>query len=154
MSVPPIPSEGSAAASEGLNPRAPEGQRKGLGAEGTVYIEHDHHELSFIKKYIFSVDHKMIGLQFMFTGLVMLGLGGALAMAIRWQLAWPWTEVPVIGELLFPATGGAMSPEFYTMLFTMHASVMIFLVIIPILAGAFGNFLIPCLLYTSPSPRD
>ena len=45
MSVPPIPSEGSAAASEGLNPRAPEGQRKGLGAEGTVYIEHDHHEL-------------------------------------------------------------------------------------------------------------
>ena len=146
MSVPPIPSEGSAAASEGLNPRAPEGQRKGLGADGTVYIEHDHHELSFLRKYIFSVDHKMIGLQFMFTGLVMLGLGGALAMAIRWQLAWPWTEVPVIGELLFPATGGAMSPEFYTMLFTMHGTIMIFFVIIPMLTGAFGNFLIPLMI--------
>ena len=146
MSVPPIPNEGSASAAEGLNPRAPEGIRKGQGAEGTVHIEHDHHELSFIKKYIFSTDHKVIGLQFMFTGLVMLGLGGALAMAIRWQLAWPWTEVPIIGELLFPATGGAMSPEFYTMLFTMHGTIMIFFVIIPMLTGAFGNFLIPLMI--------
>ena len=146
MSVPPNPNEGSASAAEGLNPRAPEGIRKGQGAEGTVHIEHDHHELSFLRKYIFSVDHKMIGLQFMFTGLVMLGLGGALAMAIRWQLAWPWTEVPIIGELLFPATGGAMSPEFYTMLFTMHGTIMIFFVIIPMLTGAFGNFLIPLMI--------
>ena len=146
MSVPPIPSEGSDSAAEGLNPRAPEGIRKGQGAEGTVNIEHDHHELSFIRKYIFSVDHKMIGLQFMFTGLVLMGLGGALAMAIRWQLAWPWTEVPVIGELLFPMTGGAMSPEFYTMLFTMHGTIMIFFVIIPMLTGAFGNFLIPLMI--------
>ena len=145
MSVPPIPNEGGAAA-PGLNPRAAEGIRKGQGAEGTVHIEHDHHELSFIKKYIFSTDHKVIGLQFMFTGLVMLVLGGALAMAIRWQLAWPWTEVPIIGELLFPATGGAMSPEFYTMLFTMHGTVMIFFVIIPMLTGAFGNFLIPLMI--------
>ncbi|MCL4116659.1 UNVERIFIED_CONTAM: hypothetical protein GTU68_013965 [Idotea baltica] len=59
----------------------------------------------------------------------MLMVGGALALAVRWQLAFPW--------------GGQISPEFYTMLFTMHASVMIFLVIIPVLAGAFGNFLIP-----------
>ena len=54
--------------------------------------------------------------------------------------------MPVIGKMLFSAEGGQMSPEFYTMLFTMHATVMIFFVIIPILAGAFGNFLIPLMI--------
>src|SRR5690606_19838994 len=70
-------------------------------------------------------------------------VGGALALGVRWQLAFPWQSMPIVGELLFSAQGGAISPEFYTMLFTMHATVMIFLVIIPVLAGAFGNFLIP-----------
>ena len=91
MSVPPIPNDSDAPATEGLNPRAGAGLRKGQGSEGSVHVEHDHHELSFLRKYIFSTDHKVIGIQFMFTGLVMLGLGGALAMAIRWQLAWPWS---------------------------------------------------------------
>src|SRR5882724_10047919 len=54
--------------------------------------------------------------------------------------------MPVIGRMLFSGEGGQISPEFYTMLFTMHASVMIFFVIIPILAGAFGNFLIPLMI--------
>ena len=54
--------------------------------------------------------------------------------------------MPVIGPMLFSAEGGQISPEFYTMLFTMHATVMIFFVIIPILAGAFGNFLIPLMI--------
>ncbi len=103
----------------------------------------DHHELSFVKKYIFSTDHKIIGIQFLCTTLFMLMVGGALALAVRYQLAWPWTSMPIIGKWLFAEQGGQISPEFYTMLFTMHASVMIFLVIIPILAGAFGNFLIP-----------
>src|SRR5258707_7144740 len=102
-----------------------------------------HHEISFVKKYVFSTDHKIIGIQFLFTTLLMLLLGGSLALGVRWQLAFPWREMPIIGRLLFSAQGGAISPEFYTMLFTMHATVMIFLVIIPILAGAFGNFLIP-----------
>src|SRR5690606_8622382 len=75
--------------------------------------------------------------------LVLMFVGGALALAIRWQLAWPWSDVPILGSQLFASTGGQMSPEFYTMLFTMHGTVMIFLVIIPILAGAFGNILIP-----------
>ena len=106
---------------------------------------HGHHELSFVKKYVFSTDHKIIGMQFLITTLLMLMVGGALALAVRWQLAYPWDNMPVIGQLfgLFRGEGGQISPEFYTMLFTMHASVMIFLVIIPILAGAFGNFLIP-----------
>ncbi len=147
MSVPPLPSDAGGTPAEELNPRAPKGSRKGLAPLGSVHIEHEeHHELSFVKKYIFSTDHKMIGLQFLFTGLLLLGVGGALAMAIRWQLAWPWTKMPVIGELLFPATGGAVSPEFYTMLFTMHGTIMIFFVIIPMLTGAFGNFLIPLMI--------
>ncbi|MCP4782264.1 MAG: cytochrome c oxidase subunit I [Fuerstiella sp.] len=106
---------------------------------------HDHHELGFIRKYVFSTDHKIIGIQFLVTTLLMLMVGGALALAVRWQLAFPWEYMPVVGPLFqsFFGEGGQISPEFYTMLFTMHASVMIFLVIIPVLAGAFGNFLIP-----------
>jgi len=118
----------------------------GTGSPGTVREHHEHHELGFIRKYVFSTDHKVIGLQFMFTGLVFLVLGGLLAMAIRWQLAWPWTEMPVIGSILFPHTGRVITPEFYTMLFTMHGTVMIFFVIIPLLTGAFGNFLIPLMI--------
>jgi len=104
---------------------------------------HAHHEQGFISKYVFSTDHKVIGIQFLITTLLMLMVGGALALGVRWQLAFPWRELPIFGRLIFGAQGAGISPEFYTMLFTMHATVMIFLVIIPILAGAFGNFLIP-----------
>jgi cytochrome c oxidase subunit 1 len=108
--------------------------------------EHAHHEPSFIRKYVFSTDHKMIGIQFLITTMVMLLVGGALALGVRWQLAFTWESMPIVGKLLFPEESGQISPEFYTMLFTMHATVMIFLVIIPILAGAFGNFLIPLMI--------
>ncbi len=118
----------------------------GIDEPGTVHVHHDHHEIGFIRKYVFSTDHKVIGMQFLFTGLVFMLLGGALAMAIRWQLAWPWTTMPVVGKLLFPETGGVVTPEAYTMLFTMHGTVMIFFVIIPLLTGAFGNFLIPLMV--------
>ncbi|MFV0444555.1 MAG: cbb3-type cytochrome c oxidase subunit I [Planctomycetaceae bacterium] len=106
---------------------------------------HGHHELSFVQKYIFSTDHKIIGIQFLFTTLLMLMVGGLLALGVRWQLAFPWETMPIFGKL-YAAQGGQISPEFYTMLVTMHATVMIFLVIIPVLAGAFGNFLIPLMI--------
>ncbi len=106
---------------------------------------HGHHKQSFVQKYVFSTDHKMIGMQFLFTTLLMMMMGGALALGVRWQLAFPWTSMPFFGPL-FANSGGQISPEFYTMLFTMHATVMIFLVIIPVLAGAFGNFLIPLMI--------
>ena len=106
---------------------------------------HGHHELSFVQKYVFSTDHKIIGIQFLFTTLAMLMVGGLLALGVRWQLAFPWETMPIFGRL-FVAEGGQVSPEFYTMLVTMHATVMIFLVIIPVLAGAFGNFLIPLMI--------
>lgn len=110
---------------------------------------HAHGEMTvgkFISTYVFSRDHKIIGIQFLFSTLLWFLVGGLLALGIRWQLAWPWKEMPVIGQLLFSGEGGQISPEFYTMLFTMHATVMIFFVIIPILAGAFGNYLIPLMI--------
>ena len=101
---------------------------------------------AFIGKYVFSRDHKIIGIQFLFSTLLWFLVGGLLALSVRWQLAYPWDDMPVLGKLFFEAQQGQISPEFYTMLFTMHATVMIFFVIIPILAGAFGNFLIPLMI--------
>jgi cytochrome c oxidase subunit I len=105
----------------------------------------EHHELGFLKKYIFSADHKIIGIQFLFMGLFFMVIGGLLAMLIRWQMAWPSDPthpVPILGKLMGWA-GGAMPPDFYTMVFSMHATIMIFFVIIPLLVGTFGNYLIP-----------
>ena len=50
----------------------------------------------FIFKYVFSHDHKIIGIQFLFSGLIFFVLGGLLAMAVRWQLAWPWKPMPIL----------------------------------------------------------
>jgi cytochrome c oxidase subunit 1 len=119
------------------------------GHEVHQHEVHQHGSMSvgqFIDTYVFSRDHKIIGLQFLFSTLLWFLVGGLLALGIRWQLAWPWSNMPVIGPLLFSAEGGQISPEFYTTLFTMHATVMIFFVIIPILAGAFGNYLIPLMI--------
>src|SRR5579862_1385961 len=102
---------------------------------------HAHPELSFVRKYIFSEDHKIIGIQFLFSTLIFLLIGGGLALLVRVQLAWPHAELPFLQD-----NAGRMSPEFYNMLFSMHATIMIFFVIIPILAGSFGNFLIPLMI--------
>ena len=102
----------------------------------------------FLTRYVFSTDHKVIGIQFLISGLIFFVLGGLLAMAVRWQLAWPWKPVPILSRLLWsdPSLGYQMPPEFYNKLFTMHATIMIFFVIIPLLTGAFGNFLIPLMI--------
>jgi heme/copper-type cytochrome/quinol oxidase subunit 1 len=186
-----------------------------------------HGEVGFLKKYIFSIDHKVIGIQFLFMGLMFMVVGGLLAMLIRWQMAWPDTEtqgrdhpVPILAKSLWATVDatkplgaiesidlenntvtvgnlspfdvrkgdavtisgaglageargvedrkatidfakiapgavkvgdtvlgkrmpGAMPPDFYTMVFSMHGSIMIFFVIIPLLVGTFGNYLIP-----------
>ena len=107
---------------------------------------HAHPELGFLRKYVFSEDHKIIGIQFLFSGMIFLFIGGALALLVRLQIGWPQGTIPLIGRW-FPASWGQkMSPEFYTMIFSMHATVMIFFVIIPWLTGAFGNFLIPLMI--------
>jgi cytochrome c oxidase subunit I len=105
-----------------------------------------HHELSFFRKYIWSEDHKTIALQYLFACLFFLVIGGLLALGVRYQLAFPGTPVPVIGKLLprwLITDSGAIQPGGYNALFTMHATVMVFLVVMPLLVGVFGNFLIP-----------
>src|SRR4029077_13047242 len=108
---------------------------------------HAHPELSFVRKYIFSTDHKIIGIQFLFSSLIFLLLGGLTAMLVRIQLGWPHSSIPILGKAWWPGSAGErMPPEFYNMLFSMHATIMIFFVIIPVLAGAFGNFTIPLMV--------
>src|ERR1043165_4394464 len=106
---------------------------------------HAHPEMGFLSKYFFSLDHKVIGIQFLFTSLIFLAIGGILALLVRVQLAWPHAEIPLL-SWMFQNNGGRMPESFYNMLFSMHASVMIFFVIIPLLGGAFGNFCIPLMI--------
>jgi cytochrome c oxidase subunit 1 len=109
--------------------------------------QHIHPEpTSFVRKYIFSTDHKVIAKQFLWYGLFFLVVGGAMAMMIRWQIAYPGTPFPVLGQLLWPQSGGVMPPQSYASFFTMHGTLMIFFAITPILIGAFGNLLIPLMI--------
>lgn len=98
---------------------------------------------SFVRRYIFSNNHKVVALQYLTTGLFFLALGGMMALIIRWQIAHPWQKIPILGQFLFSESGGAVSPEAYTMLFTNHGTIMVFFAITPILIGVFGNYLIP-----------
>jgi cytochrome c oxidase subunit 1 len=99
---------------------------------------------SFLRKYIFSTDHKIIGIQFLLVSLLFLALGGTLAMVMRWQLGFPGQPMPgggVLPETMAP--GGILLPEFYVALVTMHGTFMVFFAIMPLLVGVFANFLIP-----------
>jgi len=109
---------------------------------------HEHgDELSFWRKYVFSVDHKVIGKQYMSLALFMMLIGGLTAFLIRWQLAWPETPVPGFGWVPEPTMfDGVVPPEFYNALITMHGTIMVFFVAMPFLLGAFGNFLIPLMV--------
>ncbi len=102
-----------------------------------------HAPTSFVRKYIFSTNHKVVAIQYLINGLFFLAMGGVMAMIIRWQLAHPWQEIPLIGRLVFPLSDGAVTPESYPMLFTLHGTIMVFFAITPILIGVFGNYLIP-----------
>ncbi len=102
-----------------------------------------HHQQSFWIKYIFSTDHKIIAKQYLFFGLFFLLWGGLQAMVIRWQMAFNGVEVPLIGKLIWPDSGGILTPDVYNQLITMHGTIMLFWAITPLLSGAFGNFLIP-----------
>src|SRR5271165_4147625 len=97
---------------------------------GEVHESHaHHHELSFFRKYIWSLDHKTIALQYLFTSMVFLLVGGLLAMGVRFQLAFPNAPVPFIGTLLpswLVTSSGAFQPAGYNGLVTMHAPVMAF----------------------------
>src|SRR5713226_6471731 len=90
------------------------------------HVEH-HEELGFLRKYVFSTDHKTIGIQYTVTGLMFLFFGFTLMMIMRWQLAYPGTAIPIVGGLLGDsrAPGGVMLPEFYNQLGAMHGTIMV-----------------------------
>ena len=105
--------------------------------------DNHHHEENFIQKYVFSVDHKVIGLQYGVTSLLFLLFGFLLMAVMRYQLAYPETIIPYIGEWFFSESGGVMLPENYNTLGAMHGTIMIFLGVVPLAVGAFGNYLVP-----------
>ena len=147
-------------------------------------VHGNHEESGFWRRYIFSVDHKVIGVQYGLTALLFLFFGFTLMTIMRWQLAHPGEPIPAlffvvpiaaIGILVFFASGfkpsismllgalfigmagivyyltsgderfpgGIMLPEFYNQLGAMHGTIMIFLGVVPLAVGAFGNFVVP-----------
>src|SRR5258705_11691862 len=98
-----------------------------------------HEELGFWRKYVFSVDHKVIGIQYAITGLLFLLFGFTLMMIMRWQLAYPGLPIPIIGNWLglSNAPGGIMLPEFYNQLGAMHGTYLVFLGVVPLAVVGF-----------------
>src|SRR5687768_1270275 len=111
------------------------------------HAAHDahHHELGFWRKYVFSTDHKVIGIQYAVTGMLFLLFGFSLMMLMRWQLAYPGAALPLAGQLFGEARmpGGTMLPEFYSDLGAMHGTIMVCLGVVPLAVGGFGNFVLP-----------
>ncbi len=101
--------------------------------------------LGFWRAYVFSQDHKTIGIQYALTSMFFLLAGFFLMMIMRWQLAYPGRPVPLIGGLLGSsnAPDGVLLPEFYNQLGAMHGTIMVFLGVVPMSVGALGNFLLP-----------
>jgi len=114
-----------------------------------------HEEPGFWRKYIFSTDHKMIGLQYGVTALLFMFFGFCLMLIMRWQLAYPGKAVPVVGKLLYHLAGadmvgkdaagnvGVIMPDLYNSFGAMHGTIMVFLAVVPLAFGAFGNFVTP-----------
>jgi cytochrome c oxidase subunit 1 len=105
----------------------------------------DHHASGFWSAYVFSQDHKTIGIQYTITSLLFLLFGFALMIVMRWQLAYPGQPIPFIGTLLGEANApeGIMLPEFYNQLGAMHGTIMVFLGVVPLAVGGFGNYVMP-----------
>jgi cytochrome c oxidase subunit I len=124
-----------------------------------VHEAHHEHEMSFWQKYIFSTDHKVIGIQYGVTALFFLLFGFCLMMMMRWQLAYPNQPLPIVGGLLQKMLGaemvadkildtgakipGVMSADLYNAFGAMHGTIMVFLAIVPLAFAAFGNLVVP-----------
>src|ERR1017187_3550644 len=114
--------------------------------------QHEHHEPGFWSKYIFSSDHKVIGIQYGVTALTFLLFGFFLMLLMRWQIAHPTQPVPFIGPLLEKLLGetmapnGAISPELYNAFGAMHGTIMVFLGVVPLAFAAFGNYVVPLMI--------
>src|SRR6478735_1595026 len=115
--------------------------------------ETHHHEPGFLQKYFFSTDHKVIGIQYGLTALLFLLFGFLLMLCMRWQIAHPGQTIPLVGHLLEGVlrntdgttmmADGKMSPDVYNVFGAIHGTVMVFLAIVPLAFGAFGNYVVP-----------
>jgi len=104
-------------------------------------VTDNHHEEPFWRKYIFSVDHKVIGIQYTVTALAFLLLGFCLMLIMRWNLANPGEVVPIVGKLL--SEDGMLTPDGYNSFGAMHGTIMVFLGVVPLAVGGFGNYVLP-----------
>lgn len=108
--------------------------------------------MGFWRTYVFSTDHKVIGIQYGITALSFLFFGFVLIMLMRWQLAYPGKPIPLFGTLLRyivgedKIPGGAMSADLYNSFGAMHGTIMIFLGVVPLAFAAFGNYVVPLMI--------
>src|SRR6185369_16555756 len=114
-------------------------------ATQTGVHEAHHHDAGFWRTYVFSTDHKMIGIQYGITALVFLFFGLMLMLMMRWQIAHPGEPVPLVGPLLEKLLGadashGIVSTNLYNSFGAMHGTIMVFLAIVPLAFAAFGNY--------------
>src|SRR5437773_10917918 len=135
-------------ASSGLATQPEHPPTPGSGATSDPHHDdhgHDHHELPFWRKYIISTDHKVIGIQYGFTGLIFLFFGFSLMMLMRWQLAYSGQALPVIGKWIPHIFGpgsmpdGKMTPDFYNTLGAMHGTNLDFLEVVSLVFADFSN---------------
>src|SRR5437867_618185 len=110
--------------------------------------ETPHEDVGFWRTYVFSTDHKIIGIQYGVTGLFFLLFGFCLMLMMRWQIAHPFEPVPLVGPLLASIFGdvaakGIVSPDLYNSFGAMHGTIMVFMAIVPLAFAAFGNFVVP-----------
>ena len=100
--------------------------------------------MSFVRRYVFSTDHKVIGLQYYFLALFAAFIGMLLSLLMRWHLIYPDRKIAWL-EWIWPtgAAGGLMTPELYLSLMTMHGTIMVFFVLTTVPQGGFGNYFIP-----------
>src|SRR5687767_6009400 len=118
---------------------------------GHAHAAHEthHHDAGFLRTYIFSTDHKVIGVQYGVTALCFLFFGFILMMLMRWQLAYPGQAIPIVGKWLGSVLGdtalsnGVMQPDLYNAFGAMHGTIMVFLAIVPLAFAAFGNYVVP-----------
>lgn len=107
-------------------------------------MSHGHHKETFLTKYVFSFDHKMIAKQFLITGMLMGVIGMMMSLFFRLQIAWPGESFPILETFLGRwAPDGVMSPDIYLALVTIHGTIMVFFVLTAGLSGTFSNLLIP-----------
>src|SRR5436305_10822706 len=108
-------------------------------------VAHAHHApQGFIRKYVFSQDHKVIGIQYYFLGLFSVLIGMTLSLLMRYHMVHPEAKVAWFGKL-WPtaAAGGMMTPELYLSLMTMHGTIMVFFVLTTVPQSGFGNYFLP-----------